>query len=477
MLMQGQVLSPEERRIIHADSLRILEEVGIRFPVEKALGLLESAGARIDWDTQVAFIPAALVEEALAAAPKKFVLGARNPAYDLAFPSLVSTWNLDGCGVHMLDFATGSKRSAVLQDVADSARVFETVDLGTILWPPVSPCDVPRAARSIASTGTAFCNTSKHVQDEVKDIREVRYIMEMAAAILGGRDEAVRRKIYSVTYCTVAPLAHDEAMLEATMELAQYDAPILVYPMPACGSTGPASLYSNVALANAEALSSIVLFQLVKPGIPLLYGAALGAINLRNGIFLEGAPETALQLCAMGEMGKNYGFPTMIAGCLTDAKEPGMQAVLEKLLTMLPLVQSGVDVVQGLGLIESSMTLSLEHILIDAEIGRLCKRLRDGIDVRPEKNYFEDIRTVGQEGHFLKQKSTRAALRTSEFFTPDFCERGSYEEWTALGSPTMLTRAHQQVQAILKADMPHPLSASCEAVIREIVEEAKAVLD
>jgi trimethylamine:corrinoid methyltransferase-like protein len=37
-------------------------------------------------------------------------------------------------------------------------------------------------------------------------------------------------------------------------------------------------------------------------------------------------------------------------------------------LTTLPLSLAGADVIQGIGLLESSMTLSLEQILIDAEI-------------------------------------------------------------------------------------------------------------
>ena len=425
MLMKAQVLNGEEKQRIHKESVKILEEVGVKFPSEKALCILEAGGARIDWDKQVAYISEDMVGRALQTAPKSFTLGARNPEFDFMMPSSYSALNLDGCGINILDFDTGNRRAATLKDVADSARIFEEIELGRVLWPPISPCDVPKGSRSIISTGTAFMNTSKHVQDEVKDIREVYYVMEMAKTILGSMEEAIKRKIYSVTYCTVAPLSHDGEMLEATMELSKYEAPILILPMPACGSTGPASLYSNIAIANAESLSSIVLFQLVNPRTPLIYGSAIGIINMRSGIFLEGAPETTLQLTAMTELGKYYNLPTNIAGCLTDAKEQGMQSVLEKLLTTMPIVLAGVDVVQGIGLIESSMTMSLEHIIIDGEIGNLCKRIREGIDTDEAKNYFEDIKIVGQEGHFLKQKSTRASFRSSEFYTPALCDRGS----------------------------------------------------
>ena len=472
--MQNQVLSNEEKKIIHADSIRILEDVGVKFPSEKALGILEAGGARIDWDRQIAYIPEDMVKRALAATPKEFTLGARNPANNFIMPSVYSAYTLDGCGVNMLDFETGKRRAATLRDVAESARIYEEIELGMIHWPPISPCDVPKGVKNIFNAGISFMNTSKHVSDDVKTHEEVYYIMEMAKAILGSLEEVKKRKIYSVTYCSVAPLSHDEAMLEATMEIAAYGAPVVLYPMPACGSTGPASLYSNIAMANAESLSSLVLFQLAVPGTPLVYGAALGTINMRSGMFLEGAAETILQLTAMGEMGKYYNMPTMIAGCLTDAKEPGMQSAFEKLLTTLPLVLSGVDVVQGIGLIESSMTLSYEHIVIDGEIANICKRVREGVDVSEAKDYFEDIRAVGPEGHFLKQKSTRTAFRSSEFHTPALCDRNTYEEWIALGSPNMLSNAHEKVRKILASELKNPLDTSTEKVLHEIMAEAKA---
>ena len=477
MKMQSSILSEDEKLRIHKDSVRILEEIGIRFPSNTALSLLEFNGAKIDWKKQIAYIPEEMAKAALESTPKQFVMGARNREKDLLLPSDFSAYNLDGCGVNTLDLETGSRRSAVLQDVADSARVFEEIDLGYILWPPISPSDVPHGARSLVSTGTSFINSSKHVMDEVKKKEEVPYLIEMMKAVLGNLETVRERKIYSVTYCTVAPLCHDGDMLEATMELSKFHAPILIYPMPACGTTGPASLYSNLALANAEALSAIVIFQLISPGTPLIFGAALGVVNVRSGMFLEGAPETALQMTAMGEMGKYYGMPTMCAGCLTDAKTPGMQAVMEKVLTTMPMVLADIDVIQGIGLVESSMTLSLEQMIIDNEIANLCKRMKDGIKVNDENDFFDDIRMVGHGGHFLKQKNTKAAFRTSEFFQAALCDRNSYDGWAGLGSPDMIGLAREKVKSILKSELKNPLPESTEKMIREIMEEAKKKLD
>lgn len=172
-------------------------------------------------------------------------------------------------------------------------------------------------------------------------------------------------------------------------------------------------------------------------------------------------------------MGKRYGLPTTIAGCLTDAKEPGMQAVLEKVLTTMPLTLAGADVIQGIGLLESSMTLSLEQILIDAEIAGLCQRIHDGIQVTEEKDCYEDIVKVGQGGHFLKQPSTRTGFRSNEFYAPSLLDRDSYDEWCDLGSPNMYTEANKKVKGILAADPAHPIPMDVEIQIREIMEEMR----
>lgn len=473
MKMNGQVFSQSEQDLVHSKSMDILENIGISFPDEGVLAMLEQNGAQIDWDKQVAKISEAMVQNALSTAPKEFTLGARNPANDFALPSSYSALNLDGTGVYALDPSTGEKRYGVLQDISNAAKVFEAVPMGKVLWPPIVASDTPVGTRNLVGAATSMIHCSKHLQDEVKHVEEIPFLKGLLSAILGSEDAIFDRKIYSVTYCTVAPLMHDRDMMLANMELTKFGVPILVYPMPACGSTGPFSLYSNVAMANAEALSAIVLFQLTSPGTPLIFGTAQGIIHRKSGLFLEGAPESVLQGTAMTEMGKRYGLPTTIAGCLTDAKEPGMQAVLEKVLTTLPLSLAGADVIQGIGLLESSMTLSLEQILIDAEIAGLCQRMREGIEVSTEKDCYEDIVHVGQGGHFLKQPSTRAGFRSNEFYTPSLLDRDSYDEWSDLGSPNMFTLANKKVQGILAAEPEHPLPGDVEKQIREIMEEMR----
>ena len=361
--------------------------MGVKYSSSKALDILEAKGAHIDRENKVARITQAMVEDALSTAPKKFVLGARNPEFDFALPSDFTGYTLDGTGVNIIDFETGERRVAVTQDLWDSLRVFEELELGSVVWPPFSISDMPSNSEAVRSILTSMIATSKHIQHELHHVSQIPFLIEGLQAILGSEEAIRERKIFSVTYCPVAPLVHEADMLETYMELTKYHVPILAYPMPACGSTGPASMFSNIALANAEALSCLVVFQAVTPGTPIIFGDASGVISFKSGLFLEGAPEMALQTGAMGDMARYYDLPNTSAGCLSDAKEPGAQTVLEKMLTTMPLVLSGTDVINGIGMFEASMTLSLEQLVIDHEIAMVCKRIADGIDFSPEKTF------------------------------------------------------------------------------------------
>ena len=117
--------------------------------------------------------------------------------------------------------------------------------------------------------------TSKHVQFELASPYESKFAIEILRAILGSDEKIRARKIASVLYCPVSPLTQDKNMLDAYLELADYDVPINIYPMPMIGMTSPASIFSTICQINAEVLSAVVLFRNHQAGL---------AADLRGGI-------------------------------------------------------------------------------------------------------------------------------------------------------------------------------------------------
>lgn len=163
----------------------------------------------------------------------------------------------------------------------------------------------------------------------------------------------------------------------------------------------------------------------------------------------------------------------MMAGGLTDARQSGEQAVMEKALTMLPLFLHKVDILQGIGLLKSSMTLSLSQMLIDESIAAQCRRIAEGITVCDARDCLDDIREVGIGGNFLMQDSTVEAFRSREFLMPPLVHRQPQDQWIAGGRPDMNHAARERALAMLRRESKHPLPDSAIKLIHEIMNEAQ----
>jgi len=476
MRYEARFLSEDDQVRVHEESLRILAEVGVRFHGDRALPLLEGGGAVVDRDSRIARIPPELLQAALATTPTTFVLGARNAAHDYPLPSPVTRYAIDGTAAFVHDFETGERRYGTRRDSFDALRVFQQADMGVMAWAPTTASDAPSHSRALHEFFTMARASSKHGQHELHTVAQVPYLVEGLEVLCGGEARLRSRHEYSLIYCPVAPLTHDGPMLDAYLELGQLDLPVMIMPMPVTGTTGPASLFADIAVANAEALSAIVVFQLAHPGRPLIYSSATGSMDFHSGAYLGGTPEMGLQSAALTTMGRFYGLPSTSAGCTSDARLPGPEAVIEKLVTTLPPVSAGSDIVVGLGEIEGDQALVLEQILVDNEIAHLAERLFQGVDTGPDKALFEDIAEVGPGGHFLVTQGTRRAARSGEFYLPKLLDRHPYESWVSLGMPSMYETARERVREILAAPMTDPLSDDLAAELDRILERADGEL-
>lgn len=478
MRMHSPYLSMPEVERVHETSLRILAETGVRVRGELGLPLLEDAGAEVDRAAGIAKIPRALVERALALAPGAWSLGARNPALEFAMPAPASAYAIDGTAAFMQDFATRERRYGTKADITAAMRVLQTCDLAVMAWPPVAASDMPVGSRPLHEFAAMLSAYSGHGEHELHRREQAPFLRAILTAFAGSEAAVREGRAASLVYCPVAPLVHEGPMLDAYLELGDVGVPVMVLPMPVPGTTGPAALLGNIALANAESLSAVVLFELAHPGRPLIYGSAVGSMDFRSGAFLAGTPEMGIQSAALTTMGRWYSMPTAAAGCVSDAHEAGPEACLEKLLTSIPCAAAGADIIIGYGEIDGDQTLLLEQILVDNEIAHLARRMVQGVDARDGAELLEDVAEVGPGGHFLAQPSSRRAARSGEFYEPALIGRSTLDAWASAGRPSMYSRARERVEAILAAPPVDPVAdATLEEVDRILAEADRALGD
>jgi trimethylamine--corrinoid protein Co-methyltransferase len=476
MRLSAQLLSEDEQDRIHTMSIRILEEVGIRFHGDQAPKILRENGIKIDSEDKIAKIPREIVQQTLNTAPKSFILGARNPAYNFSLPTAHTRYGIDGTAAFALDFQTGVRRYGTSKDIENAMQIFQRMDMGVMAWAPTCAADMPADIRALYEFLHMARYCSKHGQHELHRLEQAPFLEEGLIAIMGSEEALRKSNAYSLIYCPVAPLTHDGQMLDAYLELGEVGLPVMCMPMPVNGTTGPASLYSNIAMANAEMLSSVVIFQLAHPGRPMIFSSSTATVDFRSGAYLAGVPEMSLQTTALAVMGKYYGFPTGGAGFTADAKQPGPEAVIEKLITTLPPVLAGTDILIGFGVLESDQLLVLEQIVVDNEIAHLIQRLAEGVDCSADKDLFEDIAHVGPGGHFLGTRNTRKAARGTEFLTTQLFDHHSYEAWVNLGKPDMYAKAREVVNEILAQPLIDPLpEETCDKLDRILRRAEKKI--
>jgi len=471
MIPRIQPPPDSEIEAIHAASLRVLEEVGVVFPDREARELLAAAGADVHADSALVKFPARLIEEALTSAPRDVLLAGRDPAHDVRCDGADTFLTLDGTGAYTLDHHSGVRRASTLQDLADACRVADAAPEVGVVWNIVSASDAAPATQVVEELAVCVRNTSKHIQGEVQRVVEVPFVMEiLAAAAQGGRWDP-ERPFFSIVYCPVPPLQHEPEMLAAAVALARQGVPMCVYSMGLTGATAPVTLAGAAMQANAEILSSIVLFQLVRPGLPCIYVADTGVLDMRAGIYAAAPPESILLTQAMVGLARRYDLPVMATGLTGDANEATMMSGVDAGLTALASMLMGPDLLVGAGMLGGAQMLSLPKILLDCEIFRECRRVRAGMIVDDAHLMTGVVAEVGPGGHFLKARQTRQYMRSGELYLPELMLREPYEAWRD-GKQAEVGRAVAAVERILATHRVEPLPPGADARIADVVAAA-----
>lgn len=456
------MFSPEDIQRLHAATLDVIENAGIRFPSKRAQEIWASHGAQVDAKTGIVKAPAHLVESALKKAPPVYSLAARDEKQDLPLDGKHVWVGTDGCGVEIIDLYTNERRRSKLQDVEEIARVADALEQVAFHWVALSAQDRPAHTRGLHEIAAVWRNSTKHVQTEsIYNVAEAKAAVEMATAVAGSKEALRKRPVLSLMQCTAPPLGHDGGSLDAALIGAEAGLPVGFMTMAACLTTGPATLAGNLVVGNAEVVAGTALIQLAYPGAPVFYAAAQTASDLRSGAYTGGGPEDFLFGAANGILADFYNIPISMGSFATGAKEPNWQAGLENSLStfMASIVVS--DMLLGVGFLHGSRIWSFEQMLMDCEIYEIVRRTLAGVTVNDETLALDTIKAVGPGGNFLSQKHTRAHMR--EIFVPEYLDRRPYNVWEEKKDGPR-DWAREKARKLVETHQPDPLDP---AIVRE----------
>jgi trimethylamine--corrinoid protein Co-methyltransferase len=464
-------LSDQQLDDFQEATLQVLEETGVQFPSQIALDIFSEHGAEVDPDTQVVKIPRKIVRDAMASVPRTFVMGARDPAFDLHLEQGVSFFTTDGCGYETIDIKTGERRASTKDDVGMMARITDYLSSVAFYWPMVSAQD--RGVSSpLHELDATWNNSIKHIQSEtLMGARPAEFAVEMATVLRGSAEEVRRRPPFSLTICTIAPLMQDKEGIEGAMVLAKAGIPIVFLAMPTLGTTAPATFPGAMVVGDAEVISATVLMQLIAPGAPVAHSIMQAWADPRNAAYV-GYPLDTRGRYTPVEIAHHWGMPAFGGAFGTDsAQVDSWQSSTEVSLDPFLIGLAGCEIVTGMGLRETYTLLYPEAIMLDDDIYHRARYALMELDVNPETLALDVIGKVGPGGHFLAQKHTRKHMRHSmvRSITQQLDEEGNYRP--------VLDAAREKFNWIYENHHPEPLDAAVQSELTRILELADRELE
>jgi len=476
-MLSFKLLSNENVRRIHSASLEVLGTKGVRVMRDGALNMLERAGAKVDYHTKQVLFPSELVEQSIERAPKTILFAARNKKYDLVLSpgGITYTRTVTGSAGYIDDLTTGKYRKILLSDVKDWARLVDALE-NVNYCSGIFASDVPLATRDIHIFIAMLENTEKHLQfsaEESGSTENFKYIIRLASAVAGGKEELRKRPIFNILTTAFSPLEYNEVTVDMLLMAGEYGIPVELATCPIAGATGPVTPVGVVLLANVELLAGVVIAEVANPGAPLVLAPRVYFLNMREGNVLGGCVESAMVAAMQAQVfNECYGIPTCLSGPGTDAMLSDEQSMIERVYhTLLPAL-AGVNVLACAGLVEQASTVSPIQLVIDNEILAMTLRILRGFSVDNDSLGIKTIDKVGPGGNFLTENHTLKYFRT-EYLMPPIFNRMCRENWEKSNIKDFKARAKNRVLDILGEHQSSPLDKNLAKELRLIMKEAE----
>ncbi len=465
------ILNPEQIRELHAATLEILRQIGVKMEDPQGRELLLAAGAWEDNDRLK--IPEKMVIDALDSAPSRIPMHNRQGELTMPLELGKVFFGSGSDTIYTLDVENGHRRRATIQDVEDFARLSDALENIDFVMSMSNPEDVEPDDQYVHSFISMLRGTIKPNVYTAKDVQDMRDIYRIAAAVAGG-EQQLREKPFFLQYSEpISPLFIIEESLQKLIFCAEKGVPVGYIPSPNPGGGGPITVAGSVVLGNAECLLGLIIAQLINPGSPFIYGMNTAALDMKTTIVSYGSPEWSLGMAAWTSLGHHYGLPVWGYAGATDSKVVDAQAGIEATMSIMTAFLSRNTLVHDVGYIEFGSTSSLEMLVIADEIIDMVRVVMGGLQVDANTLALEATRRVRPGGGYIADKHTLKNFRTAQW-APRIIDRRYFDDWTDQGSQDMYTRANERAREILTQHQVAPLPAEAESVIEDVLEERAA---
>lgn len=466
------LLSKKQIDCLKNSTKRLLEEIGIRFPSKNALEIFSDHGASVNMETQIVRIPADLVENAMAKAPRTVLLAGREERFDLILDGSRSYLAGAGTAPTILDLETRKKRPTCKNDQVMMARVCDALPFIGYVWTMASAQDFGVTA-PLHECYANLTNTLKHVRGGSTLTPELApFVVEMATAVAGSEENRRQRPPLNANICSVSPLSHDPHGIESGLVYAEAGIPTSYMTNSSLGATVPATPLGGLVVSDAEIVSAIVLMQLAHPGAPVLHANVSGQMDPRTGGFI-GDPSRSRAMRWIGlQLAHAWGVPALCGATMAeDPFDVGLESAMQSGLGAAHIPIAGGEISALMGQAETANKVIPEKLILDHETCKIAHELYFGIEFNEKDMVFDLIEQVGHGNHYLMEDHTLEHVKDllpSPLFSAKDAEGN-------MKNPREL--ALEEFKNINENHHPEPLPDKVLKELDDILDEAERIKD
>lgn len=459
------IAGAQAQQLIDA-AIVLMRDSGIAFePGSEALSILRAAGCAASDDGVVRF-PPERVHDALAAVAKSARLWDRGGTRGIDLDCR-HTWFIPGMTcIKVYDLDSGEPRDSTGEDLATITRVADAlpdIDAVCIACKNVSRSDIHG---EIEEFSIMAANTTKPLEYLCEQPASLGVVIEMAAAIRGGRQELFD-KPYFLQIITPLPLNYHAMHTDQLIQAVRAGVPVSIGTLPIGGASTPITTAGSIVNSLATDFAAMVLAQIVRRGAFCIGSSDVCFMEPATGSIGNFA-QTSLADLIMCQLRRGLGLPSFTgAAGYSGAPRFTQDAVAELTAGMLQAFFSRPATLDYLGSLDQGLSYSLHGLLLCHDLAGLLRTMWQGVQVDESTLALDLARAVGPRGNYLAQQHTvdhcREHLWRSRYFGPNMPLGG-----TGAADGDLKARIERDLRHIVENHRPQPLGAELTARLAAI---------
>jgi len=469
---QIKILSDNDLQRIHEDSLKILKELGAKFPHQGILNAFKKMGARVDFDSEIVYFPAEVIENALEIQRKN------TEAYFAKYDPVdendyTQKFFMSGGNVkYRIDPRSFERKPAGLRDMLEAIVVGNALDnVSRVSGYYIPQGYDPLLADIIQLYLLSLYSRKRYFFTYIYSLSSARCLIDMAREVAENQHQFLDGSLIEFELEPCGHLEFAREHLEIAAEFARNKMKIATTHWSWMGRHTPMTYASLLSLTNAHILAGTAALIALNPeNMYYRYIFPTHNVNPRNtALPLMGKPNQIIFAWAARQLADFYGFKYCITNSgFSDEIQDSFQYGFETGVTMALSIAAGVTCLGVKGIHGIDQAVSLEHLVTDHEmIDYLNFTFSRPVEVNEATLAYGEIKGKPRGGDFLASLQDRAKTK-EHYWDSDIFYSGEYASWH---ENIVRENVKAKIDGILREGFPPPLVLAADKV-----EKVEAVM-